>query len=863
MVEVKEVVQVPTEPKAYQPVFIFAKICGNFTGLPRLRVNGTIKVIGPLLEHQYQFGPRNLPMIPISRFWYLSAIPGLPARNGTVYDIRTYVDYYIVVDETEYYHGSYEVSPLNVTLLAPPIAFASIYDVLNNTELFEETLGLSPTGWRVAEGYEVKILIVAIDDRTIKDMSFEYSISGGSWNMAPVHRDPLMDEFEALSDRLNQIIGYIEDIIGIDLPEIPLPIKICNAVIPGTTLGNYVMFRANATDINNKETTSLMGFYYIINETAPIRVLVLDPNVMMWLIQRNMENLLNRLKALAENKLSNYIELFRNVANMTSLADALRRFAHVKFHHWELLGKYFNLYITYPRPFVADLLKPLDEGGFEPHAILLSNMWLGLNITELLNWDLKDIKVNDESLLDKLIEYVKNYHAGLIATHGTLSDWVVWAGCSSDQHYKIGVRGHVGNSLADVNPINETTLSSMLGLPILPVWEVVRDTVARVLCRSEDLILQTLGLIIGSMPLQIPYVPFNQSLRITTSGINHPVLEGIPDEFYIEIPDMPDILVEHGYRAYTEVGWQLSMPSAIAYITWWWINQTRPLIWRILNNVTFLIHNMTGDVFTPPKSFNNLLNESLRWGLLSFYKSIVSMNITDRVLHIRVQIPNREPIDITINFDFNRLLQYSPIKLVALSKNGLAGIVTYDKYWDRNGYRAVYFSFELEASTSWIAERLLRNSINWVTTWEYLDITELLGGIVRVPKELANSFRQAMEKIPGKTLLSDGLLLVEEGYTVLELNVKKDTSLNLLMASSMADKINVTLLGEVSAEICGLTNITSGLINITIWAHEEGILKIGLRADPEASINSGYIAIKSADLQPPSISIITPSANEI
>jgi len=57
----------------------------------------------------------------------------------------------------------------------------------------------------------------------------------------------------------------------------------------------------------------------------------------------------------------------------------------------------------------------------------------------VLDWDLKDFDV-----LDDIIEYVKQNHAGVIVTHGTLSDWVI---CSEDCSSKVkaGSRGHVRN----------------------------------------------------------------------------------------------------------------------------------------------------------------------------------------------------------------------------------------------------------------------------------------------------------------------------------------------------------------------------------------------------------------------------------
>jgi|GEM_PF-1095747 len=867
-VSVEEFVLIPKEPKRLEPVFVFVKIRGVIDSIPKLKVNGTIMVIGPAgnVRLSRQFGPRYLPMVPVSDGWYVSAIPGLPARSG-YNTIISRVNYCVIMEGSVHGCGGYEVVPEWPSLNASPVVFISVYEVINNTRLFRETLGLGPSGWRADAGEQVKVLIVALDDKKLENVCFEYSVSGNAWMSAPTYRDRLMDEYIGLIEELNSIFSDINNLgIGESLPEPSLPIEIRYANVPGQALGNYVMFRANAGDPDGKATKSPMGFYYVVDCSSATRVLIIDPSVLMYLLMRNSEALIERLKVFVENNI-NETELYGQTRNLTHIAQVLKGFAYVKFHHWELLGKYFNLYIMFPSNRVEYCLRSLQEGGFEPHVIILSNLWLGLNATAgianiSLSWDLKDIKVGNGTLLESLIDYIREHHAGLIATHGTLSDWVIWAECESSQHYKIGSRGHIGNSLNDVNPINETTLSSMLGLPLLPIWEFVRDYVALSLCKMEDPELKALGLALGSMPLQIPYVPFNDSLRVTPTGKGHPILEGVPEEFYIEIPDMPEELVERGYKAYTQVGWQLSMPSAIAYVVWWKINESRPTIKEVMRNVTFLIHNFTEGMFSPPKALDDLLDDSMRWGLFSLYRSIISMNVTDRTLTIEVRIPGREPIRFSLQFDYRRVLQYIPLKLIALSERGLAGILVYDKYWDRYGYRSVYFSMEIEASNSSLAEKLLKNAVSWTTKWEFMGITKLLGGLLRVPNEMADEFEQAVRRTSGVTTFSEGTILVEEGYTKVSLSVEKNSYLYLLVISPSSGKVNATIIGGVDAEIVCMANVSSGIVNITIKAYAEGSVELGLYADPESSINPAYVVAKTTDTRPPTISIVTPSMGE-
>ena len=45
---------------------------------------------------------------------------------------------------------------------------------------------------------------------------------------------------------------------------------------------------------------------------------------------------------------------------------------------------------------------------------------------------------------------------------------------------------------------------------------------------------------------------------------------------------------------------------------------------------------------------------------------------------------------------YRTLLGMLPVKVIALSPNGTAAVLAYDRYWTENGYRSVYFSFEIE-----------------------------------------------------------------------------------------------------------------------------------------------------------------------
>ena len=270
---------------------------------------------------------------------------------------------------------------------------------------------------------------------------------------------------------------------------------------------------------------------------------MIDPHVKLWLLQENLQDFTMSLRKLSDYQVPS--EILGNMTLANSVAEIVEKYIITLFHHWELLGKNYDIYVAWPGRSLVNLLKKKkSEEGFEPHVIWLSNLVFGFNVTETLvswNWDLKDLGV-----LDDIVQHVKEKHTGLIATHGTLSDWVVWA--SPDQHYKVGNRGHIGNSTTDVNVIEETTLAALLGIPQLVLWEVTRDTAAYALC--ADQITMPLGLALGSTPLLVPYVPFNGSMRLTPEAT---FLDwNIPEEFTIRIPATSN---EFGLNAHTLVGW--------------------------------------------------------------------------------------------------------------------------------------------------------------------------------------------------------------------------------------------------------------------------------------------------------------------
>jgi len=829
-----------------QGVFIFAEVHGDFSRLS-LHTTVTLSLLrdgSTVISNSITI---NLPMLPIphSHGWYVASIPGLPAKTvkGAIYtwEISSHVEYSLLIDDVQVASGSYTVIE-GMAIHKQPLVFTAVYDVTQNPALIRETIGLGPRGWIIGANEQLKALILAMDSEGVKDVTFEYSVDGEPWNVVAPIEDPLMSPTEELVSKLNNIIDNMNSLLpsGLRLQNIAFSTKIYHATIPGQMAGHYVMFRANVTDVDGNEATSPIGFYFVVNETSDIKILIIDPHVKLWLFQQNLKQFFELLIGYSSYQVPSGI--IGNMTMLNQVAAVIEKYGVEPFHHWELLGKRYDLYIAWPDKRIVDLLKSRVDGGFEPNVVVLSNLALAFNGTERpspWNWDLMDAGV-----LDDMIKYVKETHAGLIATHGTLSDWIIWTSVESKGHYKVRARGHIGEVIEDINIVNESTIAALLGMPELALWEYARDQIAYLLCASEE--TMPLGLVFGSIPLQVLYIPFNGSMKTMPEA--RYLRWDISEEFNILIPSVYN---EFNVSAYTQVGWQLVMPRALAYVAWWKAREARPLAEKLHNKLSKLMENITHGIY-PSENAMQHMGASLRWGLQNLYRSIISANISGTTFIMVIDVPDLKKnftITIDVGEAYNQLLQLLPVRLVALSKDGLAGIVTYDKYWDPGGYRSVYFSFEVEAAEGEIAEALLVNAVNWSLRWQYKDGTDLLGNIVRVPKELAVKFNNTFAGLPGNPTVSRGLILNEEGYTKIELSANASEILRVLIAHPTSDDVKVEVLGG-SAEI-NMTKVAEQLTLVIVEATEAGKVTLGLRAGSQSALSPAYVAVKQEVIAAP------------
>ncbi|MCL0041346.1 dockerin type I domain-containing protein [Dehalococcoidia bacterium] len=832
---------------SYQPVHIFAKL-SKLTQTAQLKaaleIDFSTENWGALPQLPDGFGvDLQMPMVPLpwAEGWYMASIPPLPAQSFSfprplgeeaVLHISSSVKLRILVDGVKAGEKTYTVLKGEVSQELAPIIYTSPYfditdvaDVSKMMGVFEETFGLGPKGWAFPDDEAMKCLIIAWDDKGLEGITFQYQVKEGEWKAASVADHPIMGTIKGIVDRLNQaLIGVEVKVRGIkpdfEIRDIEAPLWIGSVEIPAQEAGTYVRYRAKAKDVDGNSATSPIGFYQVVDDESKRRVLIIDPHVRIRVLQEGVKELAETLAQANAYQVPEDIVV--DLEKAERVAQIVNDYGITPFHHWQHLGKYYDLYIAYPSGNLPDLLR-----GFEPDTILLSNLYLGKD-TVLFNWDLAELGV-----LDELIQYVKTNNTGVIATHGTLSDWRVWA--SPEEQYKIGARGHVGEEMPhDLSPMDERTVAALLGMPHLSIWQFARDTVAEALYRAHPAV----GILAGSMPFQVPYIPFDGSIGVTPEGRGSPILEGLPDQFVIEIP-MPEELQEIGVKSFTQIGWQLALPQSIAYAAWKAAEEAKPEAQKIYQRLSRLIAQATENQITKLN-----ISDTLQWGLESFYNSISSATILPEGLDIKLSIPGVENVEQKLEINLDELLQLIPLRLVAMSDKGLAGIITYDKYFDPEGYRSVFFSPRIEASPSEYSARLLINAVEWTAQWQHRDITELLGGVVRVPREQASIFQEQLNQITGVRVFSGGLLLNEQGNTIIKVDAGKLSHLKLLVAHPTTAGIEVRV-SQGEAQVQSKVNLDGRISRVVIKVNEPGALKIGLQAaDPDVSLNPAYVEAK-------------------
>ncbi len=564
------VYRIPEEVKAYEPIIVVLKGCDKLYKLEaRISIEASLSKSVPRITLP---GPRDfevtIPFVPLSlgssrELVCIAALPGLPALKKEItvrgplgksiaieVEIRSKVEIKVVAGSTVVYSDSFTVESATLETDLRPLVFVVHQDLVTKPfnealTVLKETGGLAPRGYAWPSGTPSRIFVIALDRESEPRPTLLYSVSEASWRELGVEEyGPVMDSINSLLNSINEFLTNVENAVKKVYSDFKVPRVVKNYVvgyadIPPQNPGTYVVYYAVAEDSAGHRSETPLSMYYVYNKGSDTRILIVDPHVELWLLKENFEKLTKYFETLIENELPE--DLVSDVEQYKALAHKLSEVDVVKFHHWEYLSKHYRVYIIRPVDRAVELLNEL-----KPNVIILSNLWLGVNASRsrFLDWDLRDVHYRDTVVLAKIIDYVKKSHAGVIATHGSLSDVVV-AKCSKGvtKVYKIGTLGHVGTNIEDANPLNERTIASLVGLYILPITENLKFMVAESICKASaeqqeptSTALASVATLVGSTPLQIPYVPFSGAFMVTEEG--KALGWNIPEEFTIEIPGL-------------------------------------------------------------------------------------------------------------------------------------------------------------------------------------------------------------------------------------------------------------------------------------------------------------------------------------
>jgi hypothetical protein len=501
------------------------------------------------------------------------------------------------------------------------------------------------------ESYTVSAIIC--DETGLKSAKLLYSTDGMNWKEAEssISNLPSTDIFK--------VKGTLPKIYKV------------KGTIPPQKAGTVVFYKFVAEDVDGNKAESPTGMYFIVDDENDLKILIVDPWVKLWLLKLNAEKYADT----ASNMIRYNIEA-EWLSKANDEAKKAKKFDIVKRHYWERLGKY-NFIIVDPNEVDVAL-------SFKPNVIVLSNLLLS-------QWVVPH----------KLIDYARENNAGIIATHGTIFDEVVWTGDKRENAKEVGAREHVGDKLEDYE---KETVALLLGLKLSPAVEYARDQIAEDLCKSDDPRVKAVGRALGSTPLHPAYVPFSGKMLVEEE---HEVVKGLGKEFQVTIPSA----YEREFKAYTTFGWQYVLPSEPVKVAKERAKIAKEKAKRIYEELSDFLGDYGGY-----KVESSAMLSSLDSKLLD---SALNLGVVDG--KIKIKIEDRE-----VEFDAKRAKQavelfkkYMPIKAVAISDDYLAGVIIYDEWFRKDGIRAVYMTFEAEASNDDSAWKLMDNAVSWTSKFEF------------------------------------------------------------------------------------------------------------------------------------------------
>ncbi len=530
---------------------------------------------------------------------------------------------------------------------------------------------LYPEHFVLGDDESYTVTAIAIDNKGLSYAKLLYSNNGADWVEA--------------STEINRLVQTEVVEFRTSLPKI-FEVK---GTIPPHQAGTVVFYKFVVEDLDGNEFEGPMGLYFVVDDESSLKVMIVDPWVKLWLLKQNAKQFTETLSDMAV-----YDVGAKWFGQLLEEAQKVKKFNIVKRHYWERIGNY-NFIIVNPDEVEASL----EE--FKPNVIILSNLLL-----------------NEWVVPDELIRYCRGSNAGLIATHGTIFDEVVWTGNTREEATEVGARAHVGDT---PEAYENETVALLLGLILSPIVEYGRDQIAEFLCKSEDPYSQAIGRAIGTTPLHPSYVPFSGRFIVEEQ---HEVTQGLGTEFEVEIPS--SVYTER-HRAYTTLGWQYVFPSKLSSVT-------KEKVVKIKEKVEPLYEELCEFGFT--YAGHRSTAEDLMSGLdLELLDSAEHLSIEDAKIKISIKGYELEFSGERARLAIEFFKKYRPAKVVAVSDDYLAGVIVHDEWFRADGVRAVYISFEAESSTSDSAWKLLSNSIEWSSKFEF-KISEVTQDMAKLLREM-------------------------------------------------------------------------------------------------------------------------------
>jgi len=492
----------------------------------------------------------------------------------------------------------------------------------------------------IPEGQEYTVYFYVIEDLDFEEITFYYRVNYGEWQTRPTQIANINENeeiYDSIVSRIYNKSAVLRTFYG-------------KATIPAQKAGSVVEFKVTVKDKEGHLSESITGKYFVVNPSGK-RILIVDPSVKEEVFLEgavNVERLVNSTEKYPVD-LSDYKEMLDKVLPFTHYPRFLKR------HHWEYLGIYYNLTIISPEELTSALME------IKPKVVILSNLWLK-------RWEIPSIQA--------LIEYLRENNAGIIVTHGTLFDGIVYDG---EKPVQVGPISHIGN----FDAYEKGSLATLVGLELLPVLEEAKMELAN---KNNYAIME--------IPTILPFIPSAETVLVKDISI-------LKSTSFIEFANGTD----------TAFGWQYLLPS-----------ESIEFAKNKIREKKRLEKNEILEFFEIQKGIFGYANPSQGIYTLDFplVDALRNLRITDDEITVQIGAtlipltPNQRIIErVRLLGAINRDL----INMGALSKDYLSTVITRDEKHRGDGIRSVYISFEIEAGGE-LELLALRDLIEWASNFE-------------------------------------------------------------------------------------------------------------------------------------------------